>query len=151
MRQTPSNGESSDMTDVTVSADFQQPAELVWAQIRDFCGVDRWLPGIERVESEDEGKLRRIVLPDGKIVLEREVARDEGAMTLSYTVIESPMPFTDYRSTMKVQPTATGCTVSWSASLVPLAAEDKVVRLVNGLYRGGLKGLEGYLGTQPAH
>jgi hypothetical protein len=135
------------MTEVSISADFDQPAETVWAVVGDFCAVNRWLPGIERVEAEDGGLRRRIILPDGNTVLEQEVARDDAAMRLTYIVIESPMPFTDYRSTMAVERTGTGCTVRWSASLVPLAAEDKVVRLVGGLYRGGLKALGGFLAT----
>lgn len=136
------------MTEVTVSADFTQPAPRLWQAIADFCRVDPWLPGIARVEEEDGGKRRRIILPDGGVVLEQEVARDEAAMSLTYTVIEAPMPFTDYRSTMSVRPTAEGCTVTWAASLTPTAPEDKVVRLVTKLYQGGLNGLAAYLDKQ---
>ena len=149
-RNTDRRKERSSMTEVSITADFDQPAEAVWAVVRDFCNVDRWLPGIERVEAEDGGRRRRIVLPDGKVVIEQEVARDEAAMALTYVVLDSPMPFTDYRSTMAVERAGRGCTVRWSASLVPLVAEDRVARLVGGLYRGGLKALADFLAAPTA-
>ncbi len=135
------------MTDVAISAEFDRPATVVWAAVSDFCGVGRWLPGVVRVEAEDDGKRRRIILPDGGIVLEQEVARDESGMALSYTVIEAPMPFRDYRSTMLVQGAGDGCTVRWSATFTPVGPEDKVARLVGRLYEAGLQGLHGRLGS----
>lgn len=130
------------MTDVSTSIDFDRPAAVVWAAISDFCGIGRWLPGIERVEAEDGGKRRRIILPNGGVVVEQEAARDEAAMTLTYTVIEAPMPFTDYRSTMRVQSTGERCSVCWSATFTPLDREEKVTRLVGALYNAGLRGLQ---------
>jgi len=130
------------MTDVSTSVDFDRPAAVVWAVISDFCGIDRWLPGIARVEAEDGGRRRRIILPDGGVVVEQQVARDDAAMTLTYTVIEAPMPFTDYRSTMRVQSMGERCSVRWSATFTPLDLEDKVARLVGALYNAGLRGLQ---------
>jgi hypothetical protein len=129
------------MTDVSVRVDFDRPAAVLWATIGDFCGIDRWLPGIQRVESEDEGKRRRIILPNGGVVLEQEVARDEASMSLTYTVIAAPMPFTNYRSTMCVESRGERCSVCWSATFTPIGPEDKVARLVGSLYNAGLKGL----------
>lgn len=130
------------MTDVSISKDFDRPAAAVWPAISDFCGIGRWLPGIDRVEAEDGGKRRRIILPNGGVVLEQEVARDDAAMTLTYTVIEAPMPFADYRSTMCVQSMGERCSVRWSATFTPLQPEDKVARLVTALYNAGLRGLQ---------
>jgi len=130
------------MTEVSVSSDFDQPASVVWTIIADFCGINRWLPGIERVEAEERGKRRRIILPDGGIVLEEEIGRDEVAMSLTYVVISAPMPFNNYRSTMRVEPRGNGCTLHWSASFNPNGPEDKVARLVGSLYRAGINGLK---------
>lgn len=129
------------MTDVSVSGDFDRPAAVLWAAISDFCGIGRWLPGIQRVEAEDGGKRRRIILPNGGVVLEQEVARDEATMSLTYTVIAAPMPFSNYRSTMCVDSRGDGCSVCWSATFTPIGPEDKVARLVGSLYKAGLKGL----------
>lgn len=133
------------MTDVSTSVDIDRPAAVVWAAISDFCGIDRWLPGIARVEAEDGGKRRRIILPNGGVVLEQELARDEGAMTLTYTVIEAPMPFKNYRSTLQVHSIGERSSVRWSATFTPLDLEDKVARLVGALYKSGLRGLQEFV------
>ncbi len=130
------------MTDVSVSGNFDWPAAVLWATIGDFCGIDRWLPGIQRVEAEEAGKRRRIILPNGGVVLEQEVARDEANMLLTYTVIAAPMPFTNSRSTMCVESRGESCSVRWSATFTPIGPEDKVARLVGSLYNAGLKGLQ---------
>lgn len=133
------------MTDVSVSDDFDRPAVVLWAAISDFCGIGRWLPGIQRVEAEDGGKRRRIMLPNGGVVLEQEVARDEATMSLTYSVIAAPMPFTNYRSTMRVESRGESCSVCWSATFTPTGPEDKVARLVGSLYKAGLKGLHSFV------
>jgi enoyl-CoA hydratase/carnithine racemase len=97
------------------------------------------------VEAEDDGKRRRIVLPDGGVVLEQEIERDAGAMALTYGVIEAPLPFRNYRSTIQVAPAGDACAVRWSASFAPLGPEDKVARLVARLYEVGLDGLRRFL------
>lgn len=134
------------MAEVSVSAEFKSPAATVWAAVGDFCGIGKWLPGIQRVEAENRGKRRRVVLPDGNAVVEDEISRDEGAMSLSYRVVEGPMPFTAYVSTISVQPRGSGCSVQWVGNFTPLGPEEKVARLVKGIYGSALKGLQGYLG-----
>ena len=130
------------MTEVSISGDFDRPASVLWAAIGDFCGIGRWLPGIQRVEAEDAGRRRRIILPDGGVVLEQEIERDDDAMSLTYIVITAPMPFSNYRSTIRIEPHGEGCTLWWTATFDPIGPEDKVARLVGALYRAGIKGLQ---------
>lgn len=134
------------MAEVTVDFDFDQSAAALWAVVGDFCGIGDWMPGMERVEPENGGNRRRIVLPGGKVVIEDIVSRDDDKMTLTYRVVEAPMPFTDYVSTVSVQPRGDGCHVRWAGSFTPVGPEEKVVRLVRNLYGGGLKALQGRLG-----
>ena len=134
------------MLEVSVRTDFKAPAATVWAAVGDFCGIGKWLPGIQRVEAENQGKRRRVVLPDGKAVVEDEMFRDEVAMSLSYCVVEGPMPFTEYVATISVLSHASGCSVHWVGKFTPLGPEEKVARLVNGIYGSALAGLQRYLG-----
>jgi len=134
------------MPEVSVKTEFKAPAATVWAAVGDFCGIGKWLPGIQRVEAENEGKRRRVVLPDGKAVVEDEVSRDEAAMSLSYRVVEGPMPFTGYVSTISVRPEASGCSVHWVGKFTPIGPEEKVARLVKGIYGSAMAGLKNYLG-----
>ena len=134
------------MSEVTVDTEFRTPAATVWMAVGDFCGIGKWLPGIQRVEAENEGKRRRVVLPDGQAVVEDEISRDEAGMSLSYRVVEGPMPFTDYVSTISDQSTGSGCSVRWAGRFTPIGPEDKVARLVKGIYGSALTALHGYLG-----
>lgn len=135
------------MLEVTVNAEFKTPAAAVWAAVGDFCGIGKWLPGIQRVEAQNDGKRRRVVLPDGQAVVEDEISRDESAMSLSYRVVEGPMPFTDYVSTISVLSAGNdGCSVRWAGRFTPIGPEEKVARLVKGIYGSALEGLRGYLG-----
>lgn len=134
------------MPEVSVRTEFKAPAATVWAAVGDFCGIGKWLPGIQRVEAENQGKRRRVVLPDGKAVVEDEISRDETAMSLSYRVVEGPMPFTGYVSTISVQPQGSGCSVHWVGKFTPIGPEEKVARLVKGIYASALMGLKSHLG-----
>lgn len=133
------------VSEVSVSVEFKSSPAAVWAAVGDFCGIGKWLPGIDRVEAECNGKRRRVVLPDGGAVVEDETGRDEQAMHLSYRVVEGPMPFSDYTSTISVHPKESGCSVRWSGSFTPLGPEDKVSRLVRGIYASALKELQKHL------
>ena len=134
------------MPEVSVRTEFKAPAATVWSAVGDFCGIGKWLPGIQRVEAENEGKRRRVVLPDGKAVVEDVISRDEAAMSLSYRVVEGPMPFTAYVSTISVQPEASGCSVRWVGKFTPVGPEEKVAHLVKSIYGSALMGLKHYLG-----
>src|SRR3990172_9995606 len=134
------------MPEVSVKTEFKAPAATVWAAVGDFCGIGKWLPGIQRVEAENEGKRRRVVLPDGKAVVEDEVSRDEAAMSLSYRVVEGPMPFTGYVSTISVRPEASGCSVHWVGKVTPIGPEEKGARLGKGSDGSAMAGLKNYLG-----
>ena len=63
-------------------------------------------------------------------------------MSLNYIVITAPMPFSNYRSTIRIEPRGDGCTLWWTATFDPIGPEDKVARLVGALYRAGIKGLQ---------
>jgi len=127
------------MTSVTVTADLDHPPAQVWAIVGDFLGLGDWMPGIARWSAELEGKRRRLVLPDGGVVVEDETSRDDRAMTYSYKVVEAPMPWEAYTSTIAVAPKGDGCRVRWVGDFTPVGDEDEVADLVRGIYRAGLK------------
>lgn len=133
------------MTEVTVTGEFQSPADTIWAVVRDFCGVGQWLPGIARIEAANQNKRRHVHLPDGKLIIEDEVFRDEAAMTLSYIIVEGPMPFADYKATMTVLPKGSGCQVRWVGRFTPKGPEEKVAKLAEAIYGSGLKALKRFV------
>jgi Polyketide cyclase / dehydrase and lipid transport len=110
------------MPDVTTSAVVPADAEAVWRVVRDFDALPTWHTAISASELEDGargdqvGAVRHLRLADGGAVREQLVALDDRERRLTYSILESPFPVQDYRSTMRVEPvTVTGeCVVTWS-------------------------------------
>jgi hypothetical protein len=109
------------MPEVTASSVVPGDADTVWRIVRDFDGLPTWHPAISASELEDGahtdqvGAVRRLTLADGE-VRERLVALDDRERRLTYSILDSPFPVRDYRSTIRVSPvTSTGDSfVAWS-------------------------------------
>ena len=82
------------MAQVSVTMDVAAPADQVWQVLREFHGVVRWLPGIDRLtlKGEGVGAVRTLMFKEGDRVVERLESRDDAARTLSYAVLESSLP-----------------------------------------------------------
>ena len=110
------------MPEVTASSVVPGDADTVWRIVRDFDGLPTWHPAISASELEDGahtdqvGAVRRLTLADGGEVRERLVALDDRERRLTYSILDSPFPVRDYRSTIRVFPvTSTGDSfVAWS-------------------------------------
>lgn len=117
----------------------------VWITIRAFGTVDRYLPPVEavKVSGAGPGMQRVMTLADGAQVTEQLEAIDDEGRELQYTMVEAPLPLTDYRATMRVQPgEGGGSVVTWSATFTPdEAPEADIQELLGGLYEAGLGGL----------
>lgn len=109
------------------------PADKVWAYLGDFSNLDEWHPVIESCEIEGDdrpdqvGAIRRLTAQGGQAVFrERLVAFDDEGRSLTYEIVESPLPVRDYRSTIRVASvTDSGRTfVEWWGDF---AADDKDV------------------------
>ena len=134
------------MTHVEVREHFEQSPGEVWAVLGDFTVLEGWFPGIEGCASEADGKRRRISLPGGATVIEELVSRDEAAMTLSYRIVEAPMPFTDYESRINVVGVPDGTSVAWEGDFTPTGSEGDAAKLLGGIYRKALDALKDHLG-----
>jgi hypothetical protein len=89
------------------------PAGEVWARIRDFGSYADWTGGPDRCEIED-GKagdqvsaVRRPYRGE-RFVRELLVAHSDVERSYSYELPEPPLPFTNYRATLRVTPVTDG-------------------------------------------
>lgn len=132
--------------------------DTVWRVIRDFDGLPAWVPAIVASEIEggalpdQVGAVRKLTLGgDGGIVRERLVALDDRARSLTYSILESPFPVTDYRSTVRVIPvTSTGeSVVTWSVlfDCDPGEAERLSAFFATDVFGSGLDGLVSHLSS----
>ena len=125
------------------------PGEL-WALVRDFGGLDKIMPGIERVDVEGEGvgQLRRIPAANGGMVVESLDVLDDESRTLTYSIVEAPLPFRDYSATMVVSDgDDSGSKLTWTGTFLPDGVPvDKAEHLAGRIYSGGIEGFRSALG-----
>jgi len=124
----------------------QAPAE------DDFGGVADASPMIETctVEGEGVGAVRTLGLRGGLSLHERLEAHDDAAMTFSYSIVgESPLPFTDYLSTVRIEPAGeSACIIDWRGRYQPKGDDEAgPAGIVTGIYAGGIATLGKGLGA----
>lgn len=130
--------------ELTRTADVAAPPAKVWQTIGDFCGIGNWHPAVEKcTPSEQDGmKVRTLSLKGGGTIKEEQVSRDDKVMTYTYTILESPLPVSDYKSTLSVAPEGSGSKVTWSGTFNAKGAPDSVAKdAIQGIYDSGLKAI----------
>jgi hypothetical protein len=127
------------MARVYVSSIIDAPVARVWAKVRDFNALPRWVPAvresrIENGEPADKvGCVRDFYLQNGDHLREKLLGLSDYDMFCTYSILESPMPLTDYIATLRLTPVTDGdkTFAEWTAEFecAPEAAAD----LVNGI------------------
>lgn len=132
---------SDKKTTVHVTREIDSPANAVWATLRDFSGVTKFLPMFELVGQADNsiGSIRNLKQGDA-IFRERLEALDDTARIQRYSIVEAPVPFQDYLGELAVRDLGSNrCAVSWSSTFTVFGApEADVVGMVEGLYNAGI-------------
>ena len=133
------------MPSVAERIEIPVPADVVWQTVRDFGPIDEYVPPITNAElsGEGTGAERTLTLADGGRVVERLEERDNEARILRYTIVDAPLPVTNYEGTMAVRVIDdAACEVTWASEFdVVDAPEDEVAATFAELYAAGLEGL----------
>ena len=139
------------MVTVQLVRELDYPAARVWSVLEDFGNME-WVMGPPKVEviGEGVGMIRRILMPGLEPIDEVLQSSDPATMTYSYTIPRGlPLPLTDYRSTARVEETASGgARVYWSCECTPMDASmtvDAIERLMQETYNSMLDALEAFL------
>jgi hypothetical protein len=141
--------EAGQKSEVTRSGSFTASPDQVWALVSDFGGIDRIMDAVESCEVEGEGVGSRRTIPmGGGAVVESLDELDHETMTLTYSIVESPLPFKDYSATMVVAPEGGGgSTLTWTGTfLADGIAVEKAEHLAGSIYAGGIAGFRAALG-----
>jgi mxaD protein len=146
---------------VVKTVNIQAPVDKVWNSIKDFDSLNKWHPGFAKDEivkgdGNKPGAVRKLTVKDGPSFTEELLAFDETTHSYRYRIIESPLPLRNYVSHISVKPDGKGGSkVTWSGTFkrkstseTPPEAEndDAAVKLVTGVYEGGLSNLKKMLG-----
>lgn len=127
------------MPRVYTSSVIDASAAKVWERIRDFNGLPRWHPRIRdsRIENGEPadrvGCVRDFHLQNGDRIRERLLGLSDYDFFFTYSILESPMPLTDYIATLRLTPITDGdrTFAEWTAEF---ECDDKEADdLVNGI------------------
>lgn len=134
------------MAEVLVKATIGASAADVWKTVSDFGGIAKLGGGVTSctLEGEGVGSVRTITLGTGAVIKERLESCDEAAHSLSYSIIEAPLPLKDYVSTMKLTDAGDGqCELAWSSTFEPAGVpEAEAKKMVEGIYHMGIAGYQ---------
>lgn len=140
------------MPRVYVSSVLNASAARVWERVRDFNALPRWHPRIResRIEngepSDKIGCIRDFRLQNGDRIREKLLGLSDYDMFCTYSILESPMPLTDYVATLRLTPVTDGerTFIEWSAEFEcdEAAADDLVNGIGNDVFQSGFDALK---------
>lgn len=140
------------MPRVYVSSVIDAPAARVWERIRDFNALPRWHPRIRdsRIENGEPadrvGCVRDFHLQNGDRIRERLLGLSDFDMFCTYSILESPMPITDYVATIRLTPITDGdrTFAEWTAEFECAAevAADLVSGIGQNVFQAGFDALK---------
>ena len=140
------NGKLNVMLNVHESAVLSSGAAEVWQAIGDFGKLADWHPAAvtSTLETRAGSIVRVINISGGGVLTEKQEAHDDEAMTQSYSIVDGPLPVSDYHSTIKVIPGDDGtCTVDWTGRFNANGADDATAsKIISGIYTAGLSALK---------
>ena len=114
-------------------------AVRVWARVRDFNGMPNWHPAIaeSRIENGEPadkvGCIRSFSLRNGDRLREQMLGLSDYDMFCTYSILDSPMPLTNYVATLRLTPITDQdrTFIEWSADFD--CAPDKEGELVSNI------------------
>jgi uncharacterized protein YndB with AHSA1/START domain len=140
------------MPRVYVSSVIDAPAARVWERVRDFNGLPRWHPAIRdsRIEngepSDRVGCVRDFHLQNGDRIRERLLGLSDYDFFCTYSILESPMPLTDYVATLRLTPVTDGerTFIEWTAEFdcAEAEAEGLVTGIGTNVFQAGFNALK---------
>lgn len=120
-------------------------AQQVWAFAGKWTGIDNLAPTvITHISSNgnEVGSFRMINLKGGGVIEEEMV--NKSATSYSYIIKKSPLPVSNYKSTIGVKDLGDGTSeFSWKSSFMADGVSDAdAIKIITELYEGGLEVLK---------
>lgn len=139
-------GVAASAANLSRSTEVNATPATVWSAIGAFCAIKDWLPPVGMcIEDGKTPPVRTLVTKDGKAsFVEKQTARNEAEHSYSYAFISSPLPVTNYASTIKVTAKGEGVSiVTWTGTYTPDSGKEKDASdALNGVYEAGLAAIK---------
>jgi NADPH:quinone reductase-like Zn-dependent oxidoreductase len=143
------------MVKVSKSTIVDAPVDVVWEILRNFNAHDNWHPAVEisRIEgqrSPDEvGCVRDFRLGGGGGIREQLLSLSDRHHTLTYCILDAPIPLQNYVATIRLRPVTDGGRTFWSWECrfeTPPEREAELTQLVGeGIYEAGFAAVKSLL------
>jgi hypothetical protein len=140
------------MARVYVSSVINASAARVWARVRDFNGLSNWHPAIaeSRIENGEPadkvGCIRSFSLRNGDRLREQLLGLSDYDMFCTYSILDSPMPLTNYVATLRLTPVTDQerTFIEWSADFdcAPEREGELVSNIGGNVFQGGFDALK---------
>ncbi len=140
------------MARVYTSSIIDAPVAKVWERVRDFNALPRWQPGhrdsrIENGEPSDRiGCVRDFTCRMATASAKRLLGLSDYDYFCTYSILESPMPLTDYVATLRLTPVTDGdrTFAEWTAEFDCAAevAEELVGNIGQNVFQAGFNAFE---------
>ena len=140
------------MARVYTSSVINARSDRVWARIRDFNGLPNWHPAIaeSRIENGEPadkvGCIRSFSLRNGDRLREQMLGLSDYDMFCTYSILDSPMPLTNYVATLRLTPITDQdrTFIEWSADFdcAPDKEGELVTNIGGGVFQGGFDALK---------
>lgn len=126
--------------EVSKQLDLAVPPDKVWAAVGEFCGIGDWHPAVATCElsNRDKDTIRTLTLKGGGTIVEKLVRWEPRKHSYTYAIISSPLPVSDYVSTISVKPAGAGSKLVWKGKFKPVGDEAKAKDTIAGIYTDGL-------------
>ena len=149
------------MVEVTYSTVIDAGPDDVWEIVRDFGGLARWFPFIERSELEDGGAPSQVgvvrantVADSGNVIREQLLELSDVDRRVVYAVVGGEVPMTDYTAVLTVHRVVEGerSFVEWTARYEPVGDAATVAEWVrSGIFATCLAELGRIVRTGASH
>ena len=134
------------MSKISVSRTYKVTPGQAWSLIGNPASIASWHPAI--AESLSDGDTRTCVLADGGVLKESILLHDDAERVYRYRIDESPLPVSDYVSSVRVAEHDGGCMVTWESDFEVVGAPvSDIEGLIRGLYQAGLENLDASLSS----
>jgi mxaD protein len=141
---------AANVLSVKEKVELSVPPEKAWDLIKDFDAWQNWHPAIASTEitsgkANTRGTTRVLTLKDGAKITEVLTRYQGKVFSYTYKITDSPLPVTDYVSTIQVKANPpSGSVVYWSSHFKAKEGtpDADALKTIRGVYRAGLDNLK---------
>lgn len=132
------------MAEYTFTGTIDAPADRVWAVVREFTD-GAWMGVDMTSDGEGVGATRTIAMGPSSLTEQCE-RLDDDERVMGYTITEGAgMPFEDYHSEMRVNPSGDTSEIVWTARYEPVGDPATAEKTLEAIYGGGFGALKKHL------